>query len=51
MNVRAAVPYVVTESERTRRRWLGLAIAAVAVMITTGAAYVFWVMRLWTVIV
>jgi uncharacterized protein involved in exopolysaccharide biosynthesis len=51
MNVLAAVPYVVTESERTRRRWLGLAIAAVAVVITTGAAYVFWVMRLWTVIV
>jgi protein tyrosine kinase modulator len=51
IHVLASVPYVVTESERKQRKWRRLAVAAAAVVATTGAAYVFWTLRLWTVVV
>jgi protein tyrosine kinase modulator len=49
--VLAVVPYVETVSERKRRVRMRMALAAAAVVVTTGAAYAFWLLRLWTVVV
>jgi hypothetical protein len=49
--VLAAVPYVETAAERKRRvirRWL---VSATAALLVGVSAYVFWTMRLWTVVV
>ncbi len=49
--VLAVVPHVETSGERRsrqRRQWV---LAASSVLLFGGAAYVFWAMRLWTVVV
>jgi polysaccharide chain length determinant protein (PEP-CTERM system associated) len=51
MPVLAILPYVETDAEKTRRVWRLAGIAAAAVVVATGAAYVFWALRLWTVVV
>jgi polysaccharide chain length determinant protein (PEP-CTERM system associated) len=49
--VLAQVPYIETRSERVRRRWRWAAATVAALMLAIGAGYVFWIMRLWTVVV
>jgi hypothetical protein len=48
--VLVAVPYVETRSERRLRLRRQAMVAAAAVAIVSGAAYVFWTLRLWTVV-
>jgi polysaccharide chain length determinant protein (PEP-CTERM system associated) len=49
--VLAAVPYVETQVERRVRIRRRLLVSTVAVLAAAGAGYVFWAMRLWTVVV
>lgn len=49
--VLASIPYVETVDERGRRRRRVWLMSAAAVLVTAGAGYVFWTMRLWTVVV
>jgi polysaccharide chain length determinant protein (PEP-CTERM system associated) len=49
--VLASIPFVETASEHTRRvrrRWL---FSVAALFATAGAGYVFWTLRLWTIVV
>jgi hypothetical protein len=48
--VLAAVPYVQTPAERRVRMRRRLLVSTAAVLATVGAGYVFWAMRLWTVV-
>jgi polysaccharide chain length determinant protein (PEP-CTERM system associated) len=49
--VLAVVPYVESSEERKRRRWRWAATSVVALALASAAGYVFWTMRLWTVLV
>ena len=49
--VLASIPYVETADERNRRVRRAWLMSAAAVLVTAGAGYVFWTMRLWTVVV
>jgi uncharacterized protein involved in exopolysaccharide biosynthesis len=48
--VLAAVPYVETPAERRVRMRRRLLVSTAAVLATVGAGYLFWAMRLWTVV-
>jgi polysaccharide chain length determinant protein (PEP-CTERM system associated) len=49
--VLALVPHVETAVEHKRRMVRGVAVCVGGALVVAGAGYVFWIMRLWTVIV
>jgi hypothetical protein len=49
--VLATVPFVESPEDRRRRLRRGWLFATAGLVVATGAGYVFWVMRLWTVVV
>jgi polysaccharide chain length determinant protein (PEP-CTERM system associated) len=49
--VLAVIPLIETNMEKRRRRWRLAALAVVALAASSGAGYVFWTMRLWTVLI
>ena len=51
MPVLAALPFIETAAAKRRKIWRRVLVSAAAIAVTTGAAYAFWLLRLWKVVV